>query len=118
MGILTFGISNAANSYFTKSAFTSMEQSTSMMNKNNMQKYGVYTNDDVRAAYVLSNLLIAILIITGIIIGFVAVPHLCPDMSERGKNVRLGLFILLILTGGQLGWFFALLWLFKINICL
>jgi hypothetical protein len=102
---------NGIKSYFTQSAFGLV--------KNLKSNFGEMVNDDeIETSIALSNLFIAILIIVGIVIGFIAVPHLCPDNSERGKNVRLGLYFLLIITGGQLGWFMALLWLFKINICL
>ena len=51
-------------------------------------------------------------------LGFLAVPHICPDTSERGKNTRLGLYALLLVSGGQIGWLYILLWIFKINMCL
>ena len=120
MDKLKFGITNAVKSYFTKSAFSNMDGLVKSRFGNIQEdpyEYGVYDSEDVKKAYALSNLFIAVLIITGVIIGFVAVPHLCSDATERGKNVRLALYFLLILTGGQLGWFLGLLWLFNINIC-
>jgi len=122
MNSLKFGLANATKSYFTKSAFSNISRIAKKSNFGysddmNMGEFDVYSVKDVEQARAMNNIFIALLIVLGIIIGFVAVPHLCPDSSERGKNVRLGLYVLLILTGGQLGWFFALLWLFKINIC-
>ena len=116
-------------SYFTKSSLTNIKRLSKskfgnmhdiddMGGMDGMGSYGVYNNQDVQTSAALSNLFLVVLMIAGIIIGFFAVPHLCNDNTERGKNVKLGLYVLLILTGGQVGWFLALLWLFKINICL
>jgi hypothetical protein len=102
---------NDVKKYFTTNAFGLVKSRFGCNDCN-------YQDEEMKEAIAMSNLFIAVLILTGIIIGFFAVPNLCPDTSDRGKNVRLGLYILLILTGGQLGWFFALLWLFKINICI
>ena len=103
---------NATKSYFTTSAFGLLNNM-----KSTFGKMDIYDSDEVQSAVAMNQMFIGIMVIVGIIIGFMAVPHLCPDQSERGKNVRLGLYVLLIVTGGQLGWFMALLWLFKINIC-
>ena len=113
MNSLKFGVCNAAKEYFTKSAFSSV----SNMVKSNFGQMNQYDDEEIRTAIQLSNTFMMLLVVFGIIIGFIAVPHLCKDSSERGKNVRLVLYIILILTGGQFGWLFALLWLFKINIC-
>ena len=113
MNCLKFGACNAAKEYFTKSAFTAV----SNMVKSNFGQMTRYDDEEIEAAIQISNTFILMLVVAGVIIGFLAVPHLCQDNSERGKNVRLALYVLLILTGGQFGWFFALLWLFKINIC-
>jgi len=104
-----FGLSDACNRY--ASAFTSLDKIS------HFGKHNIYTNEEVAESMALSNAFLSILIITGIVIGFMAVPHLCPDQTDRGKNVRLGLYFILLLTGGQLGWFFGLLWAFKINFC-
>jgi hypothetical protein len=113
MNCLKFGACNAAKEYFTKSAFTSV----SNMVKSNFGQMTRYDDEEIEAAIQISNTFILMLVLAGVIIGFLAVPRLCQDNSERGKNIRLALYVLLILTGGQFGWFFALLWLFKINIC-
>ena len=104
---------NGAKSYFTQSAYGLVKNSLSTFGQ-----MGLYDNDEVQQSIAMSHMFIVALMITGIVLGFLAVPHLCPDSTDRGKNVRLGLYILLIITGGQLGWFLALLWLFRINICL
>ena len=115
MGSSKFGFVRAAKSFFSsKSPFTSLRQKSSF-GENSTGDYEEYEEmyeiDQKTVTFLL------FFIITGILIGFMAVPRLCKDSSDRGKNVRLGLYALLILTGGQFGWFFGLLWLFKINIC-
>jgi hypothetical protein len=122
MGVLSFGVTNAVKNYVSNSQFTNikntMKSGFGQSDRADLAKNGVMNYQDIQAAKVLSNMFVIFLIITGIIIGFMAVPNLCPDQSERGKNVRLGLFFLLIITGGQIGWFLGLLWLFKLNICI
>jgi hypothetical protein len=75
-------------------------------------------NQDINQAIFLSNVFIVALMVGILILGFVAVRHICPDPSERGKNTRLGLYFLLLVTGGQIGWLYILLWLANINLCL
>ena len=95
--------------YFTQSHFASMSQ---IIEEHRRRE------QEVDQAIFLSNIFIVCLIIGILLAGFLAVPHICPDNSERGKNTRLGLYFLLILTGGQIGWLFILLWIFNINICM
>ena len=107
---------NLTKNYFTQSHFTSI---------NNLikSKFGCdedmmeYSSQDIKMAFMLSNLFILILIVLSICFGFIAVGNICNDTTERGKNTRLGLYVLLILTGGQVGWIYILLWLLKIDIC-
>ena len=100
-------------SYFTQSHFASMHHIMEERRRRKRQH-----DQEVEQAIFLSNVFIICLIIGILISGFLAVPHLCPDNSDRGKNTRLGLYFLLILTGGQIGWLFILLWIFNINICM
>ena len=97
---------NTFTSYFTQSHFTSIS------------KFGetVYDDEEVQMAFMMANTLISILMLTSLIGGFMAVNYICKGDSERSKNIRLSLYILLILSGGQIGWLFLLLWLFKIDI--
>jgi hypothetical protein len=101
---------NETKRYFTNSAFGIVKDTFGQM--------ALYDKEQVENSIAMSHLFIFSLMIAGIVLGFLAVPHLCPDNTDRGKNVRLGLYVLLIITGGQLGWFLALLWLLKVNICL
>ena len=64
-----------------------------------------------------SNAFISLLIIVSIVYGFLAVNKICKSDSERSKNTRLGLYILLILSGGTVGWIYILIQLLKIDIC-
>jgi hypothetical protein len=119
---LKFGLANATKSYFTKSGFSNINRlatksSFGNMDDMNMGEFGIYSVQEVEQARALNNMFMAVLIVIGVVIGFVAVPHICSDSTERGKNIRLGLYVLLIVTGGQFGWLFALLWLFKVNLC-
>ena len=104
-------LTNNLKKYFTQSHFTSVSEIVKE------RRYEDVYNDDVRSAFMLSHLLISIIMISIIIAGFMAVPHLCNDNSERGKNTRLGLYVLLLLSGGQIGWLYIILWIAKINIC-
>jgi hypothetical protein len=99
----------AVKSYFSKSGFSSLQQYVSSSDDSYEAMYESYT--------VLQNVLIMILVIAGIVIGFMAVPNLCPDKSDIGKNARFLMYILLILTGGQIGWFLGVLWVLGFNIC-
>jgi hypothetical protein len=72
---------------------------------------------DIEMAYMLSNTFIIIIITVSIIAGFLAVGNICKADSERGKNTRLGLYALLVLSGGMIGWVYILLWILKIDIC-
>jgi hypothetical protein len=73
---------------------------------------------EILQIYFMSSLFIFSLIMIIIVSGFLAVPNICKDSSERGKNTRLGLYFLLLITGGQVGWLYILLWIFNINICM
>ena len=92
--------------YFTQSHFTSMKNIADQHRERGIDQ-----------AIALSNVFILCLIVGTLLLGFMAVPHICSDNSERGKNTRLGLYILLLLSGGQIGWLYILLWVAKVNIC-
>jgi hypothetical protein len=57
------------------------------------------------------------MIVLSIIFGIGAVNKICTDSSERGKNVKLILYLLLIVSGGLVGWFYIILWIMGVNIC-
>ena len=99
--------------YFSQSHFSSMNN---IINRRQMLEYE--RDEQIKQAFLFSSLFIVAIIIGILMLGFLAVPHICPDTSERGKNTRLGLYALLLVTGGQIGWLYILLWIFKINMCL
>jgi hypothetical protein len=68
--------------------------------------------------FIVQNLMAILLFILVIfILGFISVNKICKDPSDRGKNTRLGLYALLVLSGGQVGWIYILLWILKIDVC-
>ena len=58
-----------------------------------------------------------IMVIAGFMLGWVAVSHICKGTDERSKNIRLGLYAIMLFTGGTSGFLYCLLWLFKVNVC-
>jgi hypothetical protein len=77
-------------------------------------------SDTAEAAGAIGGVAIVIILalaIGGIILGWLAVSHLCKGTDTRSKNIRLGLYAILLVTGGQVGWIYILLWLMKVNIC-
>lgn len=92
--------------YFTQSHFASVQDIIDERNRRGIEQ-----------AIALSNLFILALIVGVIVLGFMAVPKICTDQTDRGKNTRLGMYILLLLSGGQIGWLYIILWLAKVNVC-
>ena len=121
--ILT-GLQFGATDYFTQSHFTNISNLiTSNFDSHKRSHYFRHQEinrmdeEDVKMAFMLSNLFVLIMISLSIVLGFIAVTKICKDTTERGKNTRLGLYALLILTGGQIGWLYILLWLCKFDVC-
>jgi len=92
--------------YFTQSHFASVQDIIDEKNRRGIEQ-----------AIALSNLFILAMILGTLVLGFMAVPKICTDQTERGKNTRLGMYVLLLMTGGQIGWLYILLWLAKVNVC-
>ena len=123
------GFELGIKNYFTNSHFTNIQNVMgNIENENNVQmssfgsnymRMGYYGNSqNIQNAMMINNLFIMALIIAVVSFGFIAVGKICTDTSERGKNTRLGLYAMLILTGGQVGWLYILMWLLKIDICI
>ena len=120
MNSILSGLNDGAKNYFTKNHFTNINDLIKSNFESKDDEYNrmlMNNSSDVKMAFMLSNLFIMIMIIASIVLGFIAVTKICRDQSERGKNIRLGLYGLLIITGGQIGWLYLLLWIFKIDIC-
>ena len=86
------------------------------------EEYGDYyyyddQNVDSASMYMLTITLLLIMVSISFVLGFVAVNHICNDQTPRCKNTRLGLYFLLILTGGAVGWIYILMWILKIDLC-
>ena len=106
-------IKSTLKNYFSQSHFSSVSDIIRERRNLQQQKY----DDEVNKAFMLSHVFISLIMISIVIAGFMAVPQLCSDNTERGKNTRLGLYVLLLLSGGQIGWLYIILWIAKINIC-
>ena len=106
-------LTNDLKNVFTQSHFTSVSDIIRERRILQQQKY----DDEVNKAFMLSHVFMSLIMVGIIIAGFMAVPQLCSDSSDRGKNTRLGLYVLLLLSGGQIGWLYVILWIAKINIC-
>ena len=121
MSSILAGVKSGFKSYFTNSTLSNLKSISK-------SKFGSdccgcdgengYSSRDSQTTSMVSNLLVFILIIVSVVFGFIAVRNICKDSSERGKNTRLGLYALLILTGGQVAWIYILLWIMKLDICM
>lgn len=60
---------------------------------------------------------IILITVVSIVLGFMAVNNLCDGNSERAKNTKLGMYVLLILSGGFVGWAYILMWALGITVC-
>ena len=87
------------------------------LNKINKSNFGANGDDAAAALGVGAVLMVLILVIAGFMLGWVAVSHICKGTDERSKNIRLGLYAIMLFTGGQAGFLYCLLWLFKVNVC-
>lgn len=58
-----------------------------------------------------------LLLLGGFVLGWYAVERLCRGSDTRSKNIRLGLYAILLFTGGRTGWLYVLLTFMKVNIC-
>ena len=100
---------NALKSYFTKGAFGALNECKS--------NYKYYDEEEQEEQSLTTDYFIIITMISlSIIFGFLAVDKICPPTSERTKNIRLGLYGLLILSGGMIGWIFILMWMLNIKL--
>ena len=59
----------------------------------------------------------ALLLLGGFVLGWYAVERLCKGSDTRSKNIRLGLYAILLFSGGRTGWLYVLLTFMKVNIC-
>ena len=105
LNALNFGIKK----YISKGAFGALQDKST---------FGAIGDEsEMEMAYMLSNTFIILIVSISIIFGFIAVNNICKSDSERGKNTRLGLYALLLLSGGAVGWLYILMWILKIDVC-
>jgi len=97
-------------SLFTKSPFTLIKDSR------NVSKFGAQKDDDYSKFVSDYALFIGIYFIVVIVLGFMAVSKIAPEKTEHGKNVRLGLYAMLFLTGGQVWAIYVLLWILGVKL--
>ena len=83
---------------------------------NNLKQSSFGSNSAQNWAIFLS--LYLFVIILGFVLGFLAVQNICKGKSDGSRNIRLGLYALLLFTGGKIGWLYVLLWIFRINVCI
>ena len=100
---------NTLKSYFTKGAFGALKEVKSHYTNNSSE----YCEDSELS---LDYFILITIISLSIVFGFLAVDKLCPQNSERSKNIRLGMYGLLILSGGMIGWIFILMWILNIKL--
>ena len=110
----TFGAS--VSSYLKKGPFGAINNKSGFTNYY-YENGGDEMEMDYDTMYMLSNVFITVIIIISIVLGYVAVNNICSDSTARGKNTRLGMYFLLLLSGGSIGWVYVLLWILKIDVC-
>jgi hypothetical protein len=98
-------------SYFTKGAFGAFNEYKS---KYKYYEPGEANPEDETLAT--DYFIIITMISLSIIFGFLAVDKICPPTSERTKNIRLGMYGLLVLSCGMIGWIFILMWVLNIRL--
>ena len=98
---MAFGFSE-----YTKSGFIKT------VNKLNKSSFGAEGNDfNSGAFFVVMTVMIILLVL-----GFMAVPKIAPGSSDRARNIRVGLYAILLLTEGRVGWIYLGLWLLNANL--
>lgn len=93
---------------YTKSGFIKT------INKlNNKSTFGKKGSDTYESA---AFFIVITLVVISIVLGFMAVPKIAPGSSDRAKNIRVGLYAILLLTEGRVGWIYLGLWLLNANL--
>ena len=101
MNTLKFGLTSIMTPFqvlTNKSNFGNGEYSVQIVQDNNLMRFLI---------------IISVLII---LLGFVAVGRICRGNTDKARRTRLILYILLVLTGGNLSIAFILFWMFGITI--
>ena len=94
---------------YTKSGF--------IKSLNQIKSKSAFGKSKVSDTYTAAAMFIIITImIVSIAFGFLAVPRLAPGNTDRAKNIRLGLYGILLLTEGRVGWIYITLWLLNVKL--
>jgi hypothetical protein len=104
-----------ADEYLKKGAFGALKNKKSTFGASYYSED--FSDEDIEYMYMLSNTFIVILVSLSIVLGFIAVNKICDSSTERGRNTRLGLYALLIFSGGMIGWVYILMWILNIDLC-
>jgi hypothetical protein len=108
-----------ATEYLKKGAFGALKNNKSTFGRTmeSDSDYSDFSPEDIEYMYMLSNTFIVLLVSASIVLGFMAVNKICDANTERGRNTRLGLYALLIFSGGAIGWVYILMWILNIDLC-
>ena len=79
----------------------------------NMKKSNFGSTDQ---SSMVGQLIALVLLVVLVVYGFIAVKKICRGSDLRSQNIRLGMYALLILTGGRAAMIFIVLWLLKVNV--
>jgi len=107
-------------SYFTKGPFNVIKSKfgADSSSGNVINNYYIEQgSEDNNYDYYIVESVIVLLTIVSVVLGFIAVNKLCDGTSERAKNTKLGMYFLLIFSGGVVGWAFILMWALGITVC-
>jgi hypothetical protein len=104
---MSFGLKK----YMEKGAFGALKELNN--NKSNFGK----KDDPMNGLAAGALLVVVLLMIVSVILGWLAVSHICKGTDNRSKNIRLGLYAILLFTGGGSAWIYIILWLLKVNVC-
>jgi len=94
---------------YTKSGF--INTINKLNNKSTFGKKAVSDTYETAAFFIVITLTVFLLVL-----GFLAVPKIAPGSSDRAKNIRLGLYAILLLTEGRVGSIYIILWLLNANL--
>ena len=114
LNTLKFGV----KSYFKNGPIGSLKK----IKFGNVSKFGnsssnIYYEDECEdLEYGLLGIFMLTIIIITVAFAFLAVQHISPGESGTSRNIRLGMYALLVLSGGSVAWMYILMWALKIKV--
>jgi len=105
-------------SYFTKGPFNVIKSKFGAQSSsgNVINNYYMDSEDSSDYDYYIVESMILFIALISMVLGFIAVNKICDGTSDRAKNTRLGMYLLLILSGGLVGWAYILMWVLGISV--